>query len=88
MKYTIQFNPGGMANTLSPSCLGPNKSGWVIVGKVCEDYYTWVNNFKAQHPRYGIVEGNYESEITASSEEAYKHFNKYHPPQIWDYMDI
>jgi len=86
--YLKTFESGGMAHTLSPSDLGPNKSGWVIVGEVHEDYFEWVNDFKAQHSRHGIVKGNYESSIEATSEQAFQHFNKYHPAQIWDYMDI
>ena len=85
--YTIKFNVPS-ASTISPSELGENSSGWTITGKIHEDYYEWVNYFEATHPDYGWVKGDYESEITASSEAAYLHFNSNHPPSNWDYMDI
>lgn len=63
-------------------------SGWTISGMVHEDYYTWVNDFEASHPVYGKVQGNFESEVTADSEEAFQHFWKHHEPDAWDYADI
>lgn len=78
----------GDARTLGPSDLKTNSSGWEIEGEVHEDYYKWVNHFVAYHPEYGIVKGDYEDCIEAESKEAYEHFVKNHPPQIWDYGDI
>jgi hypothetical protein len=76
------------AHTLSPSVLGANESGWVVEGEVSEDYYKWVNDFQAIHPELGIVCGNFESEVSATSEEAYADFVANHPPSEWDYWDI
>ena len=62
--------------------------GWTIEGKIHEDYYEWVNNFKAEHPDYGRVGGDFETEVFATSKEAFKHFFANHPPNYWDYWDI
>ena len=63
-------------------------SGWEITGVIQEDYYEWVNEFKARHNKYGYVEGDFETEVIASSHEALEHFMKHHPPVSWDYYDI
>jgi hypothetical protein len=76
------------ACTLHPSELGLNESGWLIEGDVIKDYYEWVNEFKASHPEYGVVYGDFETNITATSREAYDHFVKHHTPFVWDYHDI
>ena len=82
-----EFNT--MARTLSPGDLGYNEdSGWTIEGEVVEDYYEWVNEFTATHPVYGKIEGNFEIEVEAESQEALDHFLEYHEPQVWDYWDI
>lgn len=62
--------------------------GWTITGEIHEDYYVWVNDFRATHPELGTVEGNFEHEVKASSEEAFAHFWKHHEPVAWDYHDI
>ena len=62
--------------------------GWTISGAVYEDYYEWVNDFKAYHPKYGRVWGNFEEEVYADSEEGFKHFYENHEPMAWDYGDI
>ena len=85
---TKNFDTYGMASTLSPSIIGVNGSGWTIEGQVHEDYYEWVNDFEAEHPKLGKVWGNFESTVYADSEEAYNHFIKNHPPENWDYQDI
>lgn len=64
------------------------ESGWTIEGEIFHDYVFWINDFKAHHPVLGRVYGNYEQEIVASSREAYDHFVKHHPPDLWDYADI
>lgn len=81
------FSSGG-ALTLSPGAIGTHKDGWTITGEIHEDYYEWVNDFKASHPKYGKVWGNFESEVFATDEKAFKHFYKYHAPDAWDYGDI
>jgi len=65
-----------------------HKDGWTITGEIREDYYTWVNNFEATHPKFGKVWGNFENKVYADSEEGFKHFYKYHKPTEWDYYDI
>ena len=62
--------------------------GWTIEGVIKEDYYYWVNEFVAEHPLYGIVRGDFEKEVQASSEEAFIHFTERHHILIWDYHDI
>jgi len=62
--------------------------GWTITGEVHEDYYMWVNDFKANHPVYGRVQGNFEDSVYADSEEGFAHFYANHKPTEWDYMDI
>jgi hypothetical protein len=82
--------PGHLASTLHPEDLGvhPEPDGWTVTGEIQEDYYEWVNDFVATHPKYGKVEGNFESSVVATSEVAYQHFIKFHPPNDWDYWDI
>jgi len=63
-------------------------SGWTITGNIIEDYYIWVNAFKAKHPIHGEVYGDFEMEVFAESEEGFQDFYKNHPPEAWDYMDI
>lgn len=63
-------------------------SGWTICGEVHEDYFQWVNNFVATHNEYGIVSGDFETQIYADSQEGYDHFRKWHPYEEWDYADI
>lgn len=65
-----------------------HSSGWIIKGEIHEDYYTWVNYFEAEHPKYGKVWGDFEFEVYADSEKAFVDFYKNHQPQSWDYMDI
>ncbi len=76
------------AITLSLSILGANSSGWVIEGEVIEDYYRWVNDFKAEHIFYGKVWGNFEKEVHADSQAGYDAFVTAHPAEVWDYDDI
>ncbi len=87
--YSVKFNyeyPD--ARTLDPDDLGTHPDGWTVKGHVTEDYYEWVNAFHAQHPSYGLVYGDFEETVYATSEEGYDHFVKHHPPRIWDYQDI
>lgn len=78
-----------MARTLNPDNLGYHEdSGWTIEGHVWEDYYEWINEFVATHPVYGKIEGDFEKEVTAESEEALNHFLSFHNYEEWDYWDI
>ena len=65
-----------------------HERGWTITGKPQYDYCLWVNRFVARHPRLGMVWGNFEEEVHASSEEAFAHFWKHHEPEAWSYHDI
>lgn len=62
--------------------------GWTITGQLIEDYYTWVNDFEASHPKFGKVWGNFETEVYADSEEGFDDFYEKHTPEAWDYGDI
>ena len=85
--YQKEYYP--MARTLRPEDLGfHEKSGWTIEGIIVEDYYEWVNDFTATHPVYGKIKGNFETEVTAESEEAHNHFVENHRYSEWDYYDI
>jgi hypothetical protein len=63
-------------------------SGWKISGQVRENYYSWVQEIEASHVEYGVVKGDFEKEVFASSQWAFDHFMKNHPPRNWDYGDI
>lgn len=85
-KYTKEFSH--FARTLPADCIGNNKSGWIIEGEIHEDYYLWVNEFKAFHPNYGYVEGDFETAVKATSEKTLNKFLEDHPFEEWDYYDI
>lgn len=84
--YTLDLDH--YARTLCPTVVGKNASGWQVKAEVLEDYYEWVNHFEAFHPLYGIVYGDFEDAVTASSEAALQHFLSAHPVEDWDYWDI
>lgn len=83
-----QYGFGHDALTLKTDVLGINESEWVITGQIHEDYYEWVNEFEAIHPKYGRIYGDFEKERIAESEEAFQHFWENHEPEDWDYWDI
>lgn len=98
-KFGVDFFSGGGALTLPVEAVTQgkdycgehsrtHKSGWTIKGVIHEDYYTWVNDFEATHPKLGRVWGNFEYEVHASSKKAFAHFWAHHEPEAWDYMDI
>lgn len=87
-KFGKDFDSLGGALTLSTCYFGKNKSGWEIKGEIHQDYYEWINDFTATHPKYGKVWGNFESEVKATSKAAFDHFYKHHAPTAWDYGDI
>lgn len=76
------------ARTLCPSIVGNNESGWIVKAEVHEDYYEWVSYFEAFHPDFGIVFGDFEDVVFASSKEALKDFLSHFPYEEWDYYDI
>jgi hypothetical protein len=65
-----------------------NKSGWKISAEISADYYTWVEYFEAVHKKYGIVRGDFNDFVYASSKEAYDDFIKNHPYEIFCIGDI
>jgi hypothetical protein len=98
-RFGVDFHSGGGALTLNSEEVSEadvecgthsrtHASGWTITGDVRNDYYVWVNDFKAEHPTLGRVEGDFEVEVRATSEEAFKHFWENHEPAAWDYHDI
>jgi len=62
--------------------------GWTIEGQIHEDYYVWVNEFKAEHPKLGKVWGNFEKKVYAEKKKGFEDFYKKHKPEAWDYYDI
>jgi len=99
-KFGADFTSAGGALTLPSSSVvdgtavygviyqRTHESGWTIKGEVHSDYYEWVNDFEATHPKFGKVAGNFEGEVIADSEEGFAHFWKHHQPQAWNYGDI
>lgn len=65
-----------------------HENGWVVKGEIHENYYEWVNEFEAIHPKFGRVWGDFENEVYADSEEGFENFYKEFPPHEWDYADI
>lgn len=62
--------------------------GWTIIGDIKEDYYEWVNEFIAIHPKYGKVWGDFEDKVFADSMDGLNDFYTKHTPVDWDYGDI
>lgn len=87
-KFGVDFDSPGGALTLGESDIGSHADGWTIVGEVHEDYFLWVNDFIATHASLGMVWGNFEQEVVATSEEAFADFYVNHKPGAWDYWDI
>lgn len=98
-KYGVDFDSDGGALTLNPDVVGEyvvrngkysktHNNGWTITAEVHEDYYEWINEFEASHPKFGRVWGDFEREVYADSEEGFKDFYKKFPPYAWDYGDI
>jgi len=101
-KFGIDFDSKGGALTLDPEYVGywevgckevkkyskTHENGWTITAQVHEDYYHWINSFKAEHPELGKVRGDFEHEVFADSEEGYQDFYSKFPPEPWDYGDI
>lgn len=75
-------NPQGGTHTKT------HADGWTITGRVHEDHYAWVGSFRATHPQYGIVEGDFENEVIATSEDGFNNFYENHKPIGWDYASI
>jgi uncharacterized protein (TIGR02996 family) len=101
-RYGTDFASRWTALTLSPSQINQDghdakpwvehtrthADGWTITGTLSHDYVGWVNEFYATHPHHGVVWGDFESLVFASSEEAYQDFYSKHAPEEWCYEDI
>ena len=61
--------------------------GWVIQAKrVQSEFYagfSWVEEFKAIHPIHGIVFGDYQSKVYASTSKGFEHFHQFYFPNIF-----
>ncbi len=70
-------------------CSRLHDNGWLITGKIgrkdysylWEGYFYWVNRFKARHPKFGKVWGDFSKEVFADSEKGYQDFLKNFPPK-------
>lgn len=87
-RFGVDFHSPGGALTLSPDDVGTHDDGWTVGGEIREDWYEWVNDFEATHPAHGLVWGDFESVVFASSEAGFQDFLAHHPPSAWDYYDI
>lgn len=85
---TYRYLLGGECDTSSGKFSKTHDNGWTIKGTVVEDYYRWINEFEATHPKLGKVWGNFESEVFFTSKEGYKDFSEKFPVERWDYRDI
>lgn len=65
-----------------------HNDGWTIIGEIHEDYYEWVNEFIAIHPKYGKVWGDFEDKVFADNIDGLNNFYTTHTPDDWDYGDI
>ena len=97
-KFGRDFSSEGGALTLNPKEVGVDNvigrhtkthlDGWTIEGEVVEDYYYWINEFKACHPKFGKVWGNFEDKVYTEKRSGFKDFYEKHTPEAWDYDDI
>lgn len=66
-----------------------HSNGWTVCAIPHEDYYVWVNNFIATHPKLGVVCGNYEKPyLSATNLTAFDDFVANFAPRSFDYDDI
>ena len=73
------------------------RSGWTVSGQVIHKYETrgisggimpyWVNDFEAVHEEFGVVKGDFEACVRATSMEAFRHFWEHHGPVFWHWND-
>jgi len=69
---------------ISGTCSRQHEDGWKIKGRIHENYFTWVEEFYAEHPKLGKVWGSFSKKIYTTSSKAYEHFIEHHPP---DYLE-
>ena len=91
----ISFNPWDITNKkkLEYDKLynKTHKNGWIISGKIYENYVSYVPFIIAYHKKYGIIYGDFSKEINIISDnhnESIKHFLDNNPPLIWTSWDI
>jgi hypothetical protein len=90
-KVIYTFDTHGWMYTLSPELPTMKEhqlGGWVVTGAICEDYYEWIEAFAAKHATHGIIQGDFNNKVIASSDYAFNHFLKHITPKKWDAMDI
>ena len=98
-EFGIDFNSDGGALNLAPEEVTSggeesgthtrtHEDGWTITGIIHGDYYTWVNEFEATHPKFGKVWGDFEDKVYADKKIGYENFYSNHKPHAWDYGDI
>lgn len=75
------------ARTLDADYIGRHSDGWHIVGKIQEDYFVWVNDFKATNGKHFVC-GDFEKLIYTDSPETLVRFLSKYPYREWDYGDI
>lgn len=85
---TLETSAVTESNMQSGTHSRTHDSGWTITGEIHEDYFVWVNEFEATHPKFGRVWGDFEHTVYADSEEGFQHFWEHHEPEAWDYHDI
>jgi hypothetical protein len=88
LKYKVDWTSHGIARTLPAKNGFIKETGWTIEGPIHQDYFEWINEFEATHPKHGRVKGDFEQCVQASSKKAYEQFLKDHPYDEWNYMDI
>ncbi len=88
----IENENGGARTILNGECddgmVEIKRGTWTLQAKVISDWYSWANYFVAISEDYGIVAGDFEETVIASSEAALDDFLKHFPYEEWDYADI
>ena len=64
------------------------RGSWTLKAEVVEDWYMWANEFVAISEDFGIVAGDFEKTVIASSHRSLDDFLKHFPYEEWDYQDI
>lgn len=64
------------------------RGSWTLKAEVIDDWYSWANEFVAISETYGIVAGDFEKTVIASSQRSLDDFLKHFPYEEWDYADI
>jgi hypothetical protein len=74
--------------SLNPLYLGKHVDGWEIAGLIHnEDWFYAVGAFEAKHPEFGVVYGDFEKTVKATSAKGFFEFIAAYPPIVWDSND-